>query len=43
MADTRLNLGAASVAKLTTSISPTFNDPNVLPAQVNTLDPLTLT
>ena len=39
----RLNLGAASDVKLIMSISLTFNDPNVLPAQVNTLDPLILT
>jgi len=39
----RLNLGAATVVKLTIIISPIFNDPHVLPAQVNTLDTLTLT
>ncbi len=43
IADTRLNLGPpTSAARLTIIISLTFNDPNVLPAQVNTLDPLTL-
>ena len=40
---TRLNLGDASVVKLTIMISFTFKDPNVLPAHVNTLDPLMLT
>ena len=40
---TRLNLGDASVVKLTIIISFTFKEPNVLPAHVNTLDPLMLT
>ena len=39
----RLNLGAASNVKLIMITSPTFNDPNVLPAQVSTLDPSILT
>ena len=43
MALIRLNLGAASVVILTMIISSTLNDLNVLPAHVNTLDPLILT
>ena len=39
----RLNRGAASEVKLTIIISFTFKEPNVLPAHVNTLDPLMLT
>ena len=35
IAFTRLNLGAASEVKLTIMISPTFKEPNVLPAHVN--------
>ena len=39
----RLNLGDASVVKLTIMISFSFKDPNVFPAHVNTFDPLILT
>ena len=39
----RLNLGDASDVKLTIIISFCFKDPNVLPAHVNTFDPLMLT
>ena len=39
----RLNRGAASVVKLIIRMSPAFKDLNVLPAHVNTFDPLILT
>ena len=40
IADTRLNTGSATECFVSIKISPIFSDPKVLPAHVNTLDPL---